>query len=103
MDPLEALITRWEGIVQTVSVEYDGMREEYVNDLSVRSGLEEAVLAMGAHDSQQRRIARADELFKASTVPDSDWHTGSVKMVWDPKRDWWFSRSPLKPGNHWGS
>jgi hypothetical protein len=101
MDPLESLIARWERIVQTVSVEYDGMREEYVNDLMARSNLEGGVLAMGAMETQQRRIAQADELFKASTTPDPAWHENTIHVFWDPNRDWWFSRRPLRPGPHW--
>jgi len=101
---MNGLIGQWEHLAQLIAVEYDGMREEYANEIDCRTTLEENlwIIDFPGFESYLARLRQADDLFLAATTEDREWHRGVLKEYWNPQLHWWFGRRPLRPGPHWG-
>ena len=104
-DGLEGLVQAWERTARTVSVEYDGMWEEWLNEVDGREIIHEvAHLTEGPdHSAFRMRIAKADELFKLATeMSECQWGAENEREHgWNRDRNWWYYRKPLRPGPHW--
>jgi len=91
------LVRAWIAIVAIVEVGYDGMEEEYSNDLMTRDYIGELCRRLPGMwaDRFERKIAPWDERFRAATVEETEPHLPDLMGA----AGWWQYRSPrLWPG-----
>jgi hypothetical protein len=91
----EAIVRRWIALVAIVEDGYDGVGEEYDNDLASRDYIEELRQRLPGYWASyfERRAAPWDERFRAAT-DDSDSATSDALAS-----QWWHRRLPrLWPG-----
>ncbi len=95
--PPKQLIRAWIAIVAIVEAGYDGMREEYSNDLMTRDYIGELCRRLPGKWAElfEREIASWDERFRAATVEEAEPHLPDLMG----NAGWWQYRSPrLWPG-----
>ena len=96
LSPTE-LVRAWIAIVAIVEVGYDGMAEEYSNDLMTRDYIGELCRRLPGTWAElfEREIAPWDERFRAATVEETEPHLPDLMGA----AGWWQYRSPrLWPG-----
>ncbi|MFN8572223.1 MAG: hypothetical protein U0132_09205 [Gemmatimonadaceae bacterium] len=100
---LSGLLSEWERVATALEQGYDGLLDEYLNDMDLRDILEDALdVAAVADDAPVRhRVAQLDARVKAVTV--------SCGPIWgrevaeseamDPALQWWYFVRPKNPGD----
>ena len=94
---LDALIERWHGTVTSVEKTYPFTLDDYLNDLDLRTLLEDALDVAGARASDSREHVRdIDERLRAATLPSPSLWGGDVEVEEEhsPEREWWYYRRP---------
>jgi hypothetical protein len=89
----EELVRVWIAIVAIVEVGYDGMWEEYTNDLMTREFIGELSRRLPGRwaDRFTEWVAPWDERFRAATTEESEPHLPSLD---DDEPGWWWYRTP---------
>lgn len=90
------LVRKWIAIVATVEVGYDGVWEEYTNDLMTREFIAELSRRLPGYWAARfaEWVGPWDERFREATIEESDPH-----MFRAEEPGWWWFRSPrIWPG-----
>lgn len=89
------MVNQWAWLVNTVEQGYEGMVEEYTNDLYCRNWLHEAWLLLDDHTLLlwTSRIKELDERFVAATAYDDGLSLGHFHRI-PPPEMWWWRRHP---------
>lgn len=100
---LSGLVDRWDKTTASIERGYDGMLDEYLNDMDLRDILEDAldVVALPDDSPLRRRIASADARVKRSTVSCGPiWGRDVAESeAMDPALQWWYFVRPAKPND----
>ncbi len=96
---LEALLSRWEWLVNSVAHGHEWGYEEWVNEMSGRRILEEvlALLPLEEQVSTRAHVTELDERLKSYLIPVSDGIIDSKAIRrhgYTPERDWWYFHFP---------
>ncbi|MFI6521926.1 hypothetical protein ACIBF1_40680 [Spirillospora sp. NPDC050679] len=91
---LAEMTGKWERLVAMVEDGYEGMVDEYANDLYCRNWLHEAWLLLDEHllVIWSPRVKELDDRFRTATVDDDGQAVGYYHRA-DPDL-WWWRRHP---------
>jgi len=89
------LIGRWSRVVQDVEAGYSDVIDEYTNDLSTRTVLEEFIqqAPAGLAERTRRLLEPLDARFRAATRPDDE---GYIARFYRADSGWWWQRVPVE-------
>lgn len=100
---LEGLLARWDATAASIERGYDGLLDEYLNDMDLRDILEEAMDAAALPEDSpvRRRVQAADARVKAATVPCGPiWGREVAESeTMDPAIQWWYFVRPRHPSD----
>lgn len=96
---LEALLGRWEWLVNSVAHGDEWGYEDWVNEMDGRRILEEALalLPLEEQTSTKAHVAELDERLKSCLIPVSDGIIDSKEINqygYTSERDWWYFNFP---------
>ena len=94
-EPAAATVRRWIAIVAITEVGYDGVGEEFDNDLRTRDYIEELCGRLPGFwsDYFQAQVAPWDDRFRAATIENPRLYAS------DKAKSWWHHRFPrIWPG-----
>lgn len=100
---LSGLIDRWEETTASIERGYDGLLDEYLNDMDLRDILEDAldVVAMPDDGAARIRVANADARVRRATVACGPiWGRDVAESeAMDPALQWWYFVRPATPND----
>jgi hypothetical protein len=100
---LSGLIERWDKTTTSIERGYDGLLDEYLNDMDLRDILEDAldVVALPDDSPIRRRVAIADARVKRATVACGPiWGRDVAESeAMDPAVQWWYFIRPAEPND----
>lgn len=100
---LKGLLDRWDAVAASVENGYDGLLDEYLNDMDLRDILEDALDVASIPDDSpvRQRVATADSRVKGATVPCGPvWGREVAESeAMDPAVQWWYFVRPKHPGD----
>ncbi len=100
---LSGLLNEWQRVATSLEKGYDGLLDEYLNDMDLRDILEDALdVASVAEDAPVRhRVEQLDARVKAVTVPCGPiWGREVAESeAMDPALQWWYFVRPKEPGD----
>jgi hypothetical protein len=100
---LDGLLSRWDATAASIERGYDGLLDEYLNDMDLRDILEEAMDAAALPDESpvRRRVRAADDRVRAATVACGPiWGREVAESeTMDPAIQWWYFVRPRHPSN----
>jgi hypothetical protein len=97
----QELVRSWIAIVAIVEAGYDGLWEEYTNDLMTREFIAELSRRLPGRWTTRfaEWVAPWDERFRVATTEESEPHLPSLEDGVEP--EWWWYRTPrLWPKRH---
>jgi len=92
---LQQLIEQWAYFVEEVEGGYSDVIDEYTNDVSTRTVLEEFIqrAPTGLADRMRQLLEPIDARFRAATRSDDE---GSVLRFYRGDSGWWWRRVPME-------
>ena len=98
---LDGLLDRWDATAASVERGYDGLLDEYLNDMDLRDILAEALDAAALPDESpvRQRVDAADARVRAATVACGPiWGPEVAESeTMDPAIQWWYFVRPKNP------
>src|SRR5262245_39149948 len=95
---LRGLLERWDKTAASLERGYDGLLDEYLNEMDLRDILEDALDAAAVPDENplRQRVAAADARVRAATVPCGPiWGREVAESeTMDPAIQWWYFVRP---------
>ncbi len=92
---LSGLLATWESLATNIN-QYDGVIEEYLDDVTNRDALKivvEELAPEGLRDQLKERLVRADDTFTKNTQPDDAHELRHFFRISDDD-EWWWHRIP---------
>ncbi len=100
---LSGLIDRWDETAASIERGYDGLLDEYLEDMDLRAILEDVldVVALPADNPLRRRVASADARVRGATVACGPiWGREVAESeAMDPALQWWYFVRPAEPND----
>lgn len=100
---LSGLVERWDETIASIERGYDGLLDEYLNDMDLRDILEDAleVAAVSRDNPVRLRVASADARVKRATVACGPiWGREVAESeAMDPALQWWYFIRPANPND----
>ncbi|MEP7348068.1 MAG: hypothetical protein ABI877_22555 [Gemmatimonadaceae bacterium] len=100
---LSGLVERWDATTASIERGYDGMLDEFLNDMDLRDILEDALDVISLTDDTpvRRRVANADARVRRATVPCGPiWGRDVAESeAMDPALQWWYFVRPAQPND----
>jgi len=100
---LSGLIDRWEETTASIERGYDGLLDEYLNDMDLRDILADAleVVALPDESSFRQRVGIADARVRRATVACGPiWGRDVAESeAMDPALQWWYFVRPATPND----
>jgi hypothetical protein len=95
---LERLVQAWEALGEELRRGYEGVYEEWLNEMYGRQLIEELVRRGDVPTGLRRRVTTADREVRALVVRSERpicAETRAAEMAWTRKSNWWYWRWPL--------
>jgi hypothetical protein len=100
---LSGLLEQWDRVATSIEQGYDGLLDEYLNDMDLRDILEDALEVASVDDDApvRQHVGLADARVRAATVPCGPiWGREVAESeAMDPALQWWYFVRPKEPGD----
>lgn len=94
---LDEMMRAWERLVAQIESGYDGMADEYTNDLACRDWLAAAwpLITDRGRATRKPELEALDMRFLAATGEDNNGDLSRFYRI-DPEDGWWWRRLPIR-------